>query len=173
MRLARNAAALGLKRSDRHQLAKALKHVTEVRTYKRLQAVFLVATGRAVKDVAQIVGVSFQTIYNWVNWYLQGQAAEVLSDAPRAGRPLVAPGITAARIKREFGRDPLRLGYKTTVWTVPLLTAHLSRRYNCRLSPDTLRRRMRQMGLRWKRPRYVYAEKEPHLPQKKGLWSGG
>lgn len=173
MRIARKAAAFGLKRSDRHQLAKALKHVTEVRTYKRLQAVFLVATGRAVKDVAQIVGVSFQTIYNWVNWYLQGHTAEVLSDAPRAGRPLVAHGITAARIKREFSRDPLRLGYKTTVWTVPLLTAHLSRRYNCRLSPDTLRRRLRQMGLRWKRPRYVYAEKEPHLPQKKGLWSGG
>src|SRR5262249_22824242 len=172
MRIARNAVALGLKRSDRHQLAKALKHVTEVRTYKRQRAVWLVATGRAVKDVAQIVGVSLQALYNWVNWYLQDHAVEVLSDASRAGRPLVARCLTAARIKREFGRDPLRLGYQTTVWTVPLLTTHLSRRYNCSLSPDTLRRRMRQMGLRWKRPRYVYAEKEPHLPQKKGLWSG-
>lgn len=173
MRRARSARALGFQRSDRHQLAKALKHVTEVRTYKRLQAVLLVATGRAVKDVAQIVGVSLQTIYNWVNWYLQEHAAKVLSDAPRAGRPRAAHGITVARIKREFDRDPLRLGYQTTVWTVPLLTAHLSRRYHCRLSPDTLRRRMRHMGLRWKRPRYVYAEKEPYLPQKKGHWSGG
>jgi transposase len=85
----------------------------------------------------------------------------------------VAPGITAARIKREFGRDPLRLGYQATIWTVPLFTAHLSRRYRDRLSPDTLRRRLRHLGLRWKRPRYVYAEKEPHLPQKKGRWSGG
>ena len=173
MRIARNATALGFQRSDRHQLAKALKHVTEVRTYKRLQAVFLVATGRAVKDAAQIGGGRLQTIDNWVNWYLQDHAATVRSAAPRAGRPRVAHGITAARIKHEVGRDPLRLGYKTTVWTVPLLTAHLRRRYNCPLSPDTLRRRMRQRGLRWKRPRYVYAEQEPHLPQKKGLWSGG
>jgi transposase len=173
MRIARNAAALGLKRSDRSQLAQALTQATEVRSYKRLQAVWLVATGRAVKEVAQIIGVSFQSIYNWVNWYLQTRSAEVLSDAPRAGRPLVAQGITAARIKCEFSRDPLRLGYKTTLWTVPLLTAHLSRRYNCQLSPATLRRRLRQMGLRWKRPRYVYAEKEPHLPQKKGRLSGG
>ncbi len=171
MRIARTAAALGFRGSDRQHLAHALKHVTMVRAYKRLQAVRLIAAGRAVKDVAPIVGVSDQTIYNWVNCYLQEHAAEALFDEPRAGRPPVAPDITAARIKREFGRDPLRVGYRATVWTVPLFTAHLSRR--CRLSPDTLRRRMRQLGLRWKRPRYVYAEKEPHLPQKKRRWSGG
>jgi transposase len=173
MRIARSAAALGFRGSDRHHLAHALEHVTMVRAHKRLQAVRLIAAGRVVKEVAQIVGVSDQTIYNWVNCYLQEHAADALFDEPRAGRPLVAPGITAARIKREFGRDPLRLGYQATGWTVPLFTAHLSRRYRCRLSPDTLRRRMRQLGLRWKRPRYVYAEKEPHLPQKKGHWSGG
>jgi len=172
MRIARNAATLGFTRSDRRQLAQALKHATEVRTYQRLQAVFLVARGREVKDVAQIVGASCQTLYNWLNWYLQDHSAAVLSDAPRAGRPRVAPALTATRLKREFGRDPLRLGYQTTVWTVPLLAAHLSHRYNCALSPATLRRRMRAMGLRWKRPRYVYAEKEPHLPQKKGLSFG-
>jgi transposase len=173
MRIARTAAALGFRGSDRHHLAQALKHVTMVSAYKRLQAVRLIADGRTVKDVAQIAGVSEQTIYNWVNCYLEEHAAAALFDEPRAGRPPMAPGITAARIKREFGRDPLRLGYQATVWTVPLFTAHLSRRYRCRLSPDTLRRRMRQLGLRWKRPRYVYAEKEPHLPQKKGRWSGG
>ena len=173
MRIARTAAALGFRRSDRHHLAHALKQVTMVRAYKRLQAVRLVAAGRAVKEVAQIAGVSAQTIYNWVNCYLQEHAAEALFDERRAGRPPVAPGITAARIKREFGRDPLRLGYQATVWTVPLFTEHLSRRYRCRLRPDTRRRRMRQLGLRWKRPRYVYAEKEPHLPQKKGHWSDG
>ena len=173
MRIARTAAALGFRWSDRHHLAHALKHVTMVRAYKRLQAVKLIAAGRAVKDVAQIVGVSDQTIYNWVNCYLQEHTAAALFDEPRAGRPPAAPGITAARIKREFGRDPLRLGYQATVWTVPLFTAHLSRRYCGQLSPDTLRRRMKQLGLRWKRPRYVYAEKEPHLPQKKGHWSDG
>ena len=173
MRIARTAAALGFRGSDRHHLAHALKHVTMVRAYKRLQAVRLIATGRAVKEVAPIVGVSAQTIYNWVNCYLQERTAEALCDQRRAGRPAVAPCITAARLKREFGRDPLRLGYQATVWTVPLFTAHLSRRYCGQLSPDTLRRRMKQLGLRWKRPRYVYAEKEPHLPQKKGHWSDG
>ena len=91
MRIARTAATRGLRRSERHQLAHALKDVTEVRAYKRLQAVLLVATGRAVKEGAEVVGVREQTIYNWINAYLQGHAAEALSDAPRGGRPRVAP----------------------------------------------------------------------------------
>ena len=172
MRIGRSAANLGFKWYDRHRLAKALKQVTDARTYKRLRAVFLVATGRAVSEVAPIIGVSLQTIYNWVNRYLKNHFVEVLSDTPRPGRPPVAQRITDARIKREFGRDPLRLGYNTTVWTVALLASHLSHLYDCPIGPDTLRRRVRQMGLRWKRPRYVYSEKEPHLPQKKGLSSG-
>jgi transposase len=171
MRIARSAADLGFKWYDRHRLAKALKQATDARTYKRFRAVFLVATGRALSEVAQIIGVSLQTTYNWVNWYLKDHSVQVLEDTPRQGRPLSAKRITDARIKREFGRDPLRLGYNTTVWTVPLLAKHLGQIYDCPISPHTLRRRMRQMGLRWKRPRYVYSEKEPHLAQKKGLSS--
>jgi hypothetical protein len=30
---------------------------------------------------------------------------------------------------------------------------------------------MRRLGLRWKRPRYVYATKDPHRAQKKGRLS--
>jgi transposase len=83
-----------------------------VSAYKRVQEVRLIAAGRTVKDVAQIVGVSEQTIYSWVNCDLQEHAAAALFDEPGVGRPPVAPGITAAWIKREFGRDPLRLGYQ-------------------------------------------------------------
>jgi ABC-type phosphate transport system permease subunit len=80
MRIARTAAALGFRWSDRHRLAQTLKQVTMVRAYKRLQAVRLIAAGRAVKEVAPIVGVSAQTIYNWVNCYLQERTAQALCD---------------------------------------------------------------------------------------------
>ena len=51
---------------------------------------------------------------------------------------------------------------------VALLAQHLGRRYGCPIAARTLRRRMRALGLRWKRPRYVYAERDPHRAQKKG-----
>src|SRR5918996_1196676 len=66
------------------------------------------------------------------------------------GRPPKSPG----RISCGNLRDPLKLGYNTTIWTVPLLASHLSRRYDAQITPRTLRRRMKEVGLRWERPRY-------------------
>lgn len=97
---------------------------------------------------------------------------ESLYERARAGRPRVAKPVTPARVLRELQRNPLRLGYQTTIWTVALLATHLSQRYQCQVSPHTLRRRMREIGLRCKRPRYVYSEKDPHRAQKKGRLSG-
>jgi transposase len=170
MRRAKSAAELGFNRYDKGRLQKALKRAVDKRTFQRVQAILLVAQERALPEVARIAGVSLQTVYNWVTCYLAAHQVSALLDAPRGGRPRTAPAITAARILREVRRNPLRLGYRTTVWTVPLLTHHLRRRYHCPLSSYTLRRRMKALGLRGKRPRYVSEEKEPHRAQKKGLW---
>jgi transposase len=169
MRIAKSSAELGFNGYDERRLKRALKRASDKRTFQRVQAVLLVAQGRALPEVALIAGVSLQAVYNWVTLYLASRQVAALKDAPRSGRPRTATPITSARILREVRRNPLRLGYRTTVWTVPLLTRHLSRRYQCNLSSYTLRRRMKALGLRCKRPRYVYEEKEPHLAQKKGL----
>jgi len=118
--------------------------------------------------VARITDLKPWAIYAWVRRYLKHHRPEDLADRVRTGRPAVAPALTNARILREFRRDPLRLGYHATAWTAALLAGHLGRRYGCPVTADTLRRRMRDLGLRWKRPRYVYATKDPHRAQKKG-----
>ena len=118
--------------------------------------------------MARLTDLKPWAIYAWVRRYLAGRRPSALADRSRSGRPPAAPAITDARIVRQFRRDPLRLGYDTTGWTVALLAAHLSRTHDCTIRPDTLRRRMRVLGLRWKRPRYVYADKDPHRAQKKG-----
>jgi transposase len=169
MRRAKSPGELGFNRDDERRLKKALKEAGDKRTFQRVQAVLLVAQGRALPEVALITGVSLQAVYNWTTLYLAAHQVSALQDASRSGRPPTAPPITAACILREVRRNPLYLGYRTTVWTVPLLTHHLSRLYQCTLSAYTLRRRMKALGLRCKRPRYVYEEKEPHQAQKKGL----
>lgn len=171
MRKAKNLSELGFKRYDTTRLKKAMKSADDKRTFQRVQAVLLVAEGRTIKEVAEIAGVSQQTLYNWLSRYLDQHQVTALEEAPRSGRPLTAPRITATRILHELRRDPLRLGYPTTVWTVAWLAAHLSELYQCAISPDTLRRRMQQMGLRCKRPRYFYEERDPHRAQKKGQLS--
>jgi transposase len=168
MRRARTPDELGFDQYDRQRLARAFARATDLRFFRRLQAVLLVARGFPVPEVARITGATPDAVYHWLRLYLRAHEPDSLRDALRSGRPPVAGRITNARIVREFRRDPLRLGYSTTGWTVALLAEHLGREYGCPIAARTLRRRMRDLGLRWKRPRYVYADKDPHRAQKKG-----
>jgi transposase len=168
MKRIRTPVGLHLNHHDRRRLEKALNHSRTARLFRRLQAVLLVAQGRAVAEVATIVQVSQRAVYLWVNRYLASRQPQALADAPRSGRPVTAQQLTDECLERELRRDPLQLGYNTTGWTVALLATHLNQVYDCAITPRTLRRRLHQLGWRWKRPRYVYSGKEPHRAQKKG-----
>lgn len=171
MRKPATPSELGFSGYDRRRLTQALNQAERSRLFRRLQSVLLVATGRGVTEACHITGLGRSAVYNLVKRYLSAHQVEALADEPRGGRPASAAAITEARILRELQRLPLRLGYRTNVWTVELLAQHLSERYECSITPHTLRRRMKQIGLRCKRPRYVYSEKHPHRAQKKGRLS--
>jgi transposase len=168
MRRAKNPKERGFDRYDKRRLTKALQGIGDVRTHRRVQAVLLVAQGRTVAEAAAIAGGRPWAVYAWVRAYLQTHDPGCLQDAPRSGRPRAAPTLTDKRIERAVRRDPMRLGYNSTGWTVALLADHLRQKYGSPLSVRTLRRRMRDLGLRWKRPRYAYANKDPNRAQKKG-----
>jgi transposase len=148
-----------------------MARASEVRVFRRLQAVLLVCEGRGIGEAARVTGTGPWAVYKWVELYLRGHQPRDLDDALRSGRPPAAGAITGARIRRELARDPLRLGYMATEWTVPLLATRLSTRYGCAITPRTLRRRMKALGLAWKRPRHAFGEKDPHRAQKKGRLS--
>ena len=171
MRKSATPADLGFTTRDRQRLSQALARAPQTRVFRRLQAVLLVAQGYSVIESAQVTGLSQRAVYHLVSRYLADHQADQLLDSSRSGRPPTAQKITPARILAELKRSPLRLGYRTNVWTVELLAERLHQLYDCTISSRTLRRRLRDMGLRCKRPRYVYSEKEPHLPQKKGRLS--
>jgi transposase len=136
--------------------------------YQRLQAVWLMAQGYGVPEISHITKSPRRSVYRWVQRYLHAHSIQDLQDTPRAGRPKTAPALTPQRILEALHSDPLAAGYTTTVWTVPLLARHLSQHLDCAVQAHTLRRRMKQIGLRWKRPRYGFTEKEPNRAQKKG-----
>ena len=172
MRKQKSPSAFGFDRYDKRRLERAMQSISDKRTFLRLKAVVLTAQGMNVRAVAKLLDKTPRAIYYWVRAYLANHSPKDLLDAPRSGRPAAVPEITGKQILLELNRTPLHLGYNTTVWTVALLAQHLNLRYNAGIAPRTLRRRMKQMGLRFKRPRYVYSEKDPNRTQKKGQSSG-
>ena len=171
MRKQRSPVEFGFDRYDKVRLQNAMQKVEDKRTFLRLHAVLLFAEGMDVHAVAKMTGKSVRMVYQWIKLYLKDHSPGALYDSMKTGRPVAAKKITAKRIVRELKLNPLLLGYNTTVWTVALLAKHLSDLYACEIRPRTLYRRMKQIGLRCKRPRYVYSEKDPNRAQKKGRLS--
>ena len=156
---------------DRRRLAKAMSSASQPHLFQRAQAVLRVAEGYTVAEAAHLAGVDRASVYRWTQRYLAARSPQDLADAPRSGRPRIAPVLTEERLAQILARDPRQEGYQATSWTVPLLATHLRQHYECALSTDTLRRRLHEYEYRWKRPRYVFQERDPHVAQKRGRLS--
>ena len=153
--------------ADRKRLAAALAGAREARVYRRLEALLLVAEGHPVAEAARRCRVDRSSVHRWLAQYQAEHEATALIDRPRSGRPRLHRTLTPRRLAAALARDPRRCGYQATSWTVPLLAHDLAAK-GLAVSPRKLRRRMPEAVYRWKRPRYVYAERAIHLPRKKG-----
>jgi transposase len=60
-----------------------------VQAYRRAAALLGVHQGRPVSQVAAVLGVTRQSVYNWVKTYGGVTEGLELEDAPRSGRPRV------------------------------------------------------------------------------------
>src|SRR5207245_9566549 len=102
MRIAKRPAELGFNQYDVPRLTKALQCATDARLFQRVQAVLWVAQGDTISEVAELTGVSGQTVYNWLQRYLACHQVAALADAPRSGRPMTTPRVTAAHIPQHL-----------------------------------------------------------------------
>ena len=66
MRIAKRPSELGFTQYDISRLTKALKRVTDARLFQRVQAVLWVAQGDTISEVAELMSVRGQTVYNWL-----------------------------------------------------------------------------------------------------------
>lgn len=155
-------------RADRRRLQRALGKAKLVRDYRRIEIVLWIAEGQSVREAAQRGRVDRTSAYRWQQRYLECHDPACLSDRPRSGRPTAAPQLTPELVERLLEQDPRGHGHQATSWTVPLLAQHLRQHHDVDLSERTLRQRLHEFGYRWKRWRYVFSHRAPHLPQKKG-----
>jgi transposase len=163
--------ASGFSGQDRRRLSKALRETRDLSLFRRVQAVLRVAEGYSVAEAARQAGVNRSSVHRWVELYWQNHQPQDLLDRPRPGRPREADDLDRELLAAILAQDPQQLGYRATTWTVPLLATHLREECDCPISARTLRRRLHEFDYGWKRPRYGYHERDPHVAQKKGRLS--
>jgi transposase len=160
---------------QRRWLQAALKTPPTPGSYRRAAALLALDEGQSVGEVAELLGVSRQSVYNWSQAFAQSPRPETLYDDFGGGRPTLWTEKAQALLSECFRLRPEELGYAGMNWTVPLLRECLLDRTGLRLSDDTIRRQLQRLGYVWKRFRYVLPadpqreKKKRHSPAFAGL----
>jgi transposase len=152
----------------RRRLQQQLKYTQDARVYRRTLAILQVDQGIPINQVAHLLGVTRQSIYNWIDDYCQDHDPAALADAQRIGRPRFWTEDLQGQLQNLLGQSPEQLGYPAVNWTIPLLREQLGRSTGQWPSEDTLRRQLHRLDYVWKRPRYVL-DPDPELEKKKAL----
>ena len=160
-----------LSRRERAKMQDLIAHPHDARQTLRAYALLWLDDGESVPEVARRLGVTRQTVYNWVSRFQARPDLETalrLLDAPRCGRPCTATGIIDPLIDAVIERDPRELDYGSTVWTAPLLVEYLRAEHQLVVSDDSVRAAIARLRVRWKRPRHHLALRPETWRQAKG-----
>ena len=121
--------------------------------FRRALALLQIDQGHAVTEVAGELGVTRQSIYNWLDRYLNAPTPRALRDGRGHGPVTAWEEPLVAVLRSALEQAPSRWGYRDLQWTVPLLQEHLARWDGRHWSDTTLRRQIHPLGYVWKRPR--------------------
>jgi transposase len=164
-------ALLALSDWHRGGLEDIVAHTPGAKERCRAQALLWIAEGSDVGEVAELLQVSRQTVYNWLSRFEERAELDLrarLLDTPRLGRPRAASGTIDERVAAVIDGDPRKFGYHATVWTAPLLSRYLREHHAIEVSDRTVSRAIDRLGLRWKRPRHELALRPETWRQSKG-----
>jgi transposase len=164
-------AAGQLTARERKALRTVVSSTRDAKPLRQAQALLALDAGEKAKRVAQRVGINRSTVFQWRREFIDRRGEPVagrLGDRPRSGRPRTAREVATKHVSALMDASPQEFGYRHTVWTVPLLRSHLGRVEDVKVSVTTLRRTLRDLGYRWKRPRYVLSRRSKTWRQAKG-----
>jgi transposase len=140
-------------------LHRKLKRPGTAQIYRRATAILAVHNGRSPHEVAAVLGVTRQTVYNWLGCCDPNRPDLFLDDAPRAGRPGIGVGALDLLLKRALQLSPGEFGYECPRWTSALLRQHVVKSQGPDVSGETIRRRVRRLGFFWRNGAYVRRSK--------------
>jgi transposase len=147
-------SGLTLTSRERQILKRQLVETLDARVLRRTLAVSEFDQGRPVQEIAKMLGVTRQSIYNWIAAYRETRSPGALHDRPGRGRQRSLDEDEERLLDTFLESSPQEFGYPHANWTVALLGEMLEWVIGERRSEDTLRRAIGRLDYVWKRPRY-------------------
>jgi len=128
---------------------------------ERIRAVQLMEAGRSPELVADVLGVSRSSVFEWQRKYREGGLA-ALSTKFASGRPTVLSDKQMLRVYQLVaGNDPRQLSFEFGLWTRALVADLIAREFGVRLSRVTVGRILKKLGMSPQRPLYRAYQQDP------------
>lgn len=140
---------------QRELLRAALKSGRDGAVVKRIVALLELDRGVPVGDMAERLGVTRQTVYNWARRFEAGGGLRALCDRARRGRTPKLSLPMRRLLVWLLKQPPDAFGYAATGWTASLLRHVVATRLGVHVSARTIRRAVHGMDHTWKRARYA------------------
>lgn len=135
------------------------------RVSERIHFVLLSHQGYSPPEIGKLLGYDAVTVRTWLKAYDEHGLAG-LEDAPRSGRPVEEPDLTAI-VQAQASQSPRTFGYLQTCWTVALLVWHLAHRFGVQAGSSMLRRALTAADFVWTRPKLALARRrDPQAAEK-------
>lgn len=153
------------------RLRETARRSSNAREVRRAQALLWLHEGNRVSTIAQRLGVSRRTIRRWIRRYRDRtdvSVTERIREGRHSGRPAKELKQAQKVIVKVWPRDPRRYGFRALIWTVPMLRCVIHQRTTEWISRSTVRRALRRLRYRYKRPRLVLARRATTWRQAKG-----
>jgi transposase len=162
---------LMLTNRERATLLELINRTNDARLLRRAYALLWLDEGDSVAEISEQLNISRQSIYNWLVRFQKRDnlpLARRLCDAERSGRPVTVQGIIDPLIDSIIDADPRKFGYRSTIWTVPLLMSYLSKQHRLNASAQSVRLALARLDISWRRPRHHLALRSETWHQAKG-----
>jgi transposase len=168
-------ALIKLHSKQRDKLERVARTSPIGREVRRAQVLLWLDQGETIQQVAGRLGMSRQALYDLLERYRSRKAEPIVlrvRDRPHPGRPANKRERVVRAVQELLVQKPQQYGYRSPFWTVPMLVAQVTARLGEEVSHDTIRRALRVLRHRYKRPRYVLSRRSPTWRQAKGGLNG-
>src|ERR1051326_1675129 len=104
--------------------------------------------GRSPDEVADILGVSRSSVFEWQRKYREGGLAE-LSTKFASGRPTVLSDAQMLRLHSMIvGKDPRQYSFGVALWTRKIIALLIEQKFELSVSLPTVGRILKKLGMR-------------------------
>lgn len=151
--------SIRLSAAERKALLQLVHRGSDVREARRAHALLLLAHRWSVRRIAEALFASADLVCAVRRRFQEGGVAAALADDAARTKRVPRWHLTVQRWL--LARTPRDFGFFRARWSCAILAALLRERCGLRLSRESVRRAVHDLGFAWRRPRPVVGPKDP------------